>query len=214
MTSRRQISLFGEDEWTFLQEDSHAKTQVRQNNSGKDSSGLGVSERDFGGIWRVRSTRSGHDGLSQRMLLTSQELTTEEILQRSSMSWPDWGMMRNGRLCTLQMRVRPIEERGCYMVAHTDGIRLHEGEPFFSNVCQEIIKERRMLSGTPISVGVTWAGQPPVCSLDYGFSRKSSELYGKSRLKEEVFHAYGNAIVPQVAFEIFKAIETSTFHHS
>ena len=112
MTSRRQISLFGEDEWTFLQEDSHAKTQVRQNNSGKDSSGLGVSERDFGGIWRVRSTRSGHDGLSQRMLLTSQELTTEEILQRSSMSWPDWGMMRNGRLCTLQMRVRPTEERG------------------------------------------------------------------------------------------------------
>lgn len=112
MTSRRQISLFGEDEWTSLHEDSHAKTQVRQNNSGKDSSGLGVSERDFGGIWRVRSTRSGHDGLSQRMLLTSQELTTEEILQRSSMSWPDWGMMRNGRLCTLQMRVRPIEERG------------------------------------------------------------------------------------------------------
>lgn len=47
MTSRRQISLFGEDEWTSLQEDSHAKTQVRQNNSGKDSSGLGVSERDF-----------------------------------------------------------------------------------------------------------------------------------------------------------------------
>ena len=103
----------------------------------------------------------------------------------------------------------PHRRARCYMVAHTDGIRLHEGEPFFSNVCQEIIKERRMLSGTPISVGVTWAGQPPVCSLDYGFSRKSSELYGKSRLKEEVFHAYGNAIVPQVAFEIFKAIEAS-----
>lgn len=103
----------------------------------------------------------------------------------------------------------PHRRARCYMVAHTDGIRLQEGEPFFSNVCQEIIKERRMLSGTPISVGVTWAGQPPVCSLDYGFSRKSSELYGKSRLKEEVFHAYGNAIVPQVAFEIFKAIEAS-----
>lgn len=50
MTSRRQISLFGEDEWTSLQEDSHAKTQVRQNNSGKDSSGLGVSERDREGV--------------------------------------------------------------------------------------------------------------------------------------------------------------------
>ena len=208
MTSRRQISLFGEDEWTSLQEDSHAKTQVRQNNSGKDSSGLGVSERDFGGIWRVRSTRSGHDGLSQRMLLTSQELTTEEILQRSSMSWPDWGMMRNGRLCTLQMRVRPIEERGVTWLL-TPTASDYMRRTFLLNVCQEIIKERRMLSGTPISVGVTWAGQPPVCSLDYGFSRKSSELYGKSRLKEEVFHAYGNAIVPQVAFEIFKAIEAS-----
>lgn len=41
------------------------------------------------------------------------------------------------------------------------------------------------------------------------FHKRVESLYGKSRLKEEVFHAYGNAIVPQVAFEIFKAIEAS-----
>lgn len=35
-----------------------------------------------------------------------------------------------------------------------------------------------------------------------------------SYVRQESIKAYGNAIVPQVAFEIFKAIETSTFHHS
>lgn len=35
-----------------------------------------------------------------------------------------------------------------------------------------------------------------------------------TKWRQESIKAYGNAIVPQVAFEIFKAIETSTFHHS
>jgi DNA (cytosine-5)-methyltransferase 1 len=35
-----------------------------------------------------------------------------------------------------------------------------------------------------------------------------------TKWRQESIKAYGNAIVPQVAFEIFKAIETSTFPHS
>ncbi|QUT76881.1 hypothetical protein INE81_03368 [Bacteroides salyersiae] len=56
--------------------------------------------------------KSVPDGLSQKTLPISQELTTEEILQKSSIRFPDWGTMQNGRLCTLQMQVRPKEEPG------------------------------------------------------------------------------------------------------
>ena len=53
-----------------------------------------------------------HGGLLQKTLPISQELTTEEILQKSSIRFPDWGTMLNGRLCTLQTQVRPKEEPG------------------------------------------------------------------------------------------------------
>lgn len=57
--------------------------------------------------------------------------------------------------------------------------------------------------------------QSPVCRGNDGLPFNVDNLtipYGKWR--KESIKAYGNAIVPQVAFEIFKAIETSTFHHS
>nr|DAU45879.1 MAG TPA: hypothetical protein [Caudoviricetes sp.] len=43
--------------------------------------------------------------------------------------------------------------------------------------------------------------------MDYGFSSKSLEVHGKSRLIKEVFHAYGNSMCPQLVYEIFKRIE-------
>ncbi|WP_338144635.1 DNA cytosine methyltransferase [Bacteroides salyersiae] len=101
----------------------------------------------------------------------------------------------------------PQRRARCYLVAYSDSIRLQEGESFFSNVCKAIIKERRMFAGTSLSVGISWVSQPSVCSVDYGFSNRSSELYGKSRLKEEVFHAYGNSMCPQLVHKIFKRIE-------
>ena len=57
--------------------------------------------------------------------------------------------------------------------------------------------------------GQTWENfptQPPICSGDDGVS---PELAGitVSKHRKESLKAYGNAIVPQVAFQIFKAIE-------
>ena len=48
--------------------------------------------------------------------------------------------------------------------------------------------------------------QPPVCSGDDGFSDKLDGITF-SKWRAESIKGYGNAIVPQVAFEIFKAIE-------
>ena len=52
--------------------------------------------------------------------------------------------------------------------------------------------------------------QSPVCSRDDGFP---SELDGITfpKWRNETIKAYGNAIVPQVAFQIFKALEKSLY---
>ena len=57
--------------------------------------------------------------------------------------------------------------------------------------------------------------QPPVCRRNDGLPFDVDYLaISFTKWRQESINAYGNAIVPQVAFEIFKAIETSTFHHS
>ena len=79
---------------------------------GKGQLGL---EGERTGLWCTcagRLMKFVHGGLLQKTLPISQELTTEEILQKSSIRFPDWGTMRNGRLCTLRMQVRPKEEPG------------------------------------------------------------------------------------------------------
>lgn len=48
--------------------------------------------------------------------------------------------------------------------------------------------------------------QSPICSGDYGLSGRLDGITF-SKWRQESVKAYGNAIVPQVAYEIFKAIE-------
>ena len=50
--------------------------------------------------------------------------------------------------------------------------------------------------------------QPPICSGNDGLSSRLAGITF-SKFREQSIKAYGNAIVPQVAFEIFKAIEAS-----
>lgn len=101
----------------------------------------------------------------------------------------------------------PHHRKRCYMVAYSHGFGVHAGESFFSDVREKVQPESRFLVGTTTQVRTSWTDEPPVCSLDYGLSCRSLEMYGKSRLKEEVFRAYGNAVVPQIPFLIFRAIE-------
>lgn len=101
----------------------------------------------------------------------------------------------------------PHKRARCYLVAYSDSIRLQKGEYFFSNVSTEIIQRRWSNCGTTLSVGKSWAIEPPVCSLGHGLSDRSFEVYGKSRLIEETFHAYGNSMCPQLVYAIFKRIK-------
>lgn len=111
--SPQQTLIFGADEWTSLQVDSLARMQVKRSKQVEGAnSDLKDTEPGFGGTCTVRLMKSVPDGLSQKTLPISQELTTEEILQKSSIRFPDWGTMQNGRLCTLLTQVRPKEEPG------------------------------------------------------------------------------------------------------
>lgn len=94
----------------------------------------------------------------------------------------------------------------CYLVAYPNSIGQFKTKSFFSNVIQEIPQRRRFIAGTTASVGISWKVEPSVQFMDDGIS---SELDGITFSKwiAESIKAAGNAIVPQVAFQIFKAIE-------
>ena len=56
------------------------------------------------------------------------------------------------------------------------------------------------------SIWENFPTQPPICSGDDGISGRLDGITF-SKWRQESVKAYGNAIVPQVAYEIFKAIE-------
>lgn len=56
-----------------------------------------------------------------------------------------------------------------------------------------------------------WPTQPPICSRNDGFPEGLDGIT-ISKWKTESIKAYGNAIVPQVAFEIFKAVWSVHWH--
>lgn len=58
-----------------------------------------------------------------------------------------------------------------------------------------------------------WPTQPPVCSGDDGLSVQLDGITF-SKWRRESLKAYGNAIVPQVAFELFKGIEQIESQHN
>lgn len=77
------------------------------------------------------------------------------------------------------------------------------------NVCGQAGTFKRSEPSRTFAEGIEWIEFPtqsPVCSRDDGLS---SELDGItiSKHRKESLMAYGNAIVPQIAYEIFKSIE-------
>jgi DNA (cytosine-5)-methyltransferase 1 len=72
---------------------------------------------------------------------------------------------------------------------------------------------RQRVAGHATSEG--WAGfptQPPVCGGDDGLPRELDGITF-SKWRNESIKAYGNAIVPQVAYQIFQAIQNANEQH-
>lgn len=75
---------------------------------------------------------------------------------------------------------------------------------------QEAKEQRKQSSGSAterhqITDWKQWPTQPPICSGDDGFSSRLDGITF-SKWRQESIKAYGNAIVPQVAYQIFKAL--------
>jgi DNA (cytosine-5)-methyltransferase 1 len=103
------------------------------------------------------------------------------------------------RICRASEVGAPHHRSRMYMVVYPESIRLLKGQTFFSYVSEETSPFTWKPTGTPIQIsrGGAWKNEPPILCVDDGVS---------SKLVRQHLHGYGNAIVPQIAFSIFKKI--------
>jgi DNA (cytosine-5)-methyltransferase 1 len=106
------------------------------------------------------------------------------------------------RICYASEVGAPHQRARLYIVAYTNGIRVLKGQTFFSYVRSQNSQITWRTFGTTIQISGSgaWKIEPPILCLDDGLS---------SKLVKKQLHGYGNAIVPQLAHEIFKSIEES-----
>lgn len=104
------------------------------------------------------------------------------------------------RVCRASDVGAPHHRARLYIVAYTSSIRLQERQTFFPFLQQEAKQIAWSANGATIQTfrAGAWAGKPPVICVDNGIS---------SKLVRQSLHGYGNAVVPQIPFEIFKVIE-------
>jgi DNA (cytosine-5)-methyltransferase 1 len=104
------------------------------------------------------------------------------------------------RICRASEVGAPHHRARLYLVAYPLCFRLQKGETFFSYVAAQTTPFSWRPFGTTIQInrGNTWNNEPPILCVDDGLS---------SKLVRRQFHGYGNAVVPQVALQIFKAIQ-------
>lgn len=110
------------------------------------------------------------------------------------------------RICRASDVGSPHHRARLYIIAYPDSFRMQSGQTFFSHVQEEASQITWGAFGTSIQTfrGGAWSGEPPTLCLDDGIS---TELGTRSKFRREALMAYGNAVVPQVVHNIFKAIE-------
>lgn len=104
------------------------------------------------------------------------------------------------RVCRASEVGSPHHRARLYIIAYTDDIRLKQRQTFFQYVHEKASQISWKFAGTTIQTfrGGTWSDQPPVLCVDDGVS---------SKLVRQSLHGYGNAVVPEIPYRIFKAIQ-------
>ncbi|MGJ1432868.1 DNA cytosine methyltransferase [Sphingobacterium spiritivorum] len=119
---------------------------------------------------------------------------TEILTQLAGMGYnAEW------RVCRASDVGAPHHRARLYLVAYSNSIRFEERQTFFSYVVKKTSSVTWKPYGTSIQISRAnfWESEPPILCVDDGIP---------SKLVRQSLHAYGNAVVPQVVYEIFKAI--------
>ncbi|MEJ2905049.1 DNA (cytosine-5-)-methyltransferase [Pedobacter panaciterrae] len=112
------------------------------------------------------------------------------------------------RVCRASDVGAPHHRARLYMVAFPKCVRLQKGQTFFSLLRDQASQISWEFAGTTIQTfrGGHWACEPPAICVDDGLSFGLDEFTGSQWRKEQLM-AYGNAIVPEIPYRIFKVIE-------
>ena len=104
------------------------------------------------------------------------------------------------RVCRASEVGAPHHRARLYLVAYSNGIRLQKMETFFRGISEKTSPITWQFAGATISAlrGGRWQSEPPILCVDNGLSGK---------LVRQHIHGYGNAVVPEIPYRIFKAIE-------
>jgi DNA (cytosine-5)-methyltransferase 1 len=158
-------------------------------------------------IYGSESITNSHDGNRQKkQFQTGREKYLDWIISKQSSSNTKSYNKQWDRICQKQ------QER---QIGRSDSGTNKNGDASNSNCIGRIqnnIKQQTTKSKSTIPCWKRFPTQPPICSRNDGLSdRLDGITFPKWR--SESIKAYGNAIVPQVAYEIFKIIEKQYNHH-
>jgi DNA (cytosine-5)-methyltransferase 1 len=111
------------------------------------------------------------------------------------------------RICRASEKGSPHKRERLYLVAYSDSIRLQKGQTFIPYVQEKTSPKPWSINGTTIQNlrGGIWSSNPPVLLMDDGFPYPVDGISVPEYRRRSIESA-GNAIVPQIAYEIFKAI--------
>lgn len=104
------------------------------------------------------------------------------------------------RVCRASEIGAPHHRARLYLVAYSSSIRLQSTQTFFSFLYEKTSSLTWKPYGTTIQIsrGGQWVSEPPILCLANGLP---------SKLVAKELHGYGNAIIPEIAFRIFKNIQ-------
>jgi len=104
------------------------------------------------------------------------------------------------RICYASEVGAPHQRARLYIIGYPNSFRQAKGETLFRYVQEKASQKSWNFAGTTIQTfrGGFWSSEPPTVCVDDGVSAK---------LVRQSLHGYGNAVVPQIPYRIYKAIQ-------
>lgn len=112
------------------------------------------------------------------------------------------------RICRASDVGAPHHRSRMYMVAYPNSIRVQGDESFFSLLLEKAQPKSRTITGTNVEINADnqWLDKSPTYTMDDGISERLGYKTISAWLAKSIFTS-GNAVVPEIPYRIFKAID-------